>query len=61
LAAGSPSQALIAAIGMLMTGVFLFSAHYSSIQKVAGHRPRFTSLPTLVIYALSLYALFVLR
>ncbi|MBN2706830.1 MAG: sodium:calcium antiporter [Deltaproteobacteria bacterium] len=61
LAAGAPSQALIAAIGLLLTSMFLFSARYSSIEKIAGQRSRFTSLPTLLIYLFSLYALFALR
>ena len=59
-AAASPSQSLIAAIGLLMTGLYLFAGHYASEKRIAGRWP-IDSLLVVVTYLFSLYALFSLR
>jgi len=59
-AAAAPSQGLIAAIGLLMTGLYLFAGHYASERKLAGRWP-VDSLLVVAVYLFSLYALFVLR
>ena len=59
-AAASPSQSLIAAIGLLMTGLYLFACHYASEKKIAGRWP-IDSLLVVGVYIFSLYALFSLR
>ncbi|MCD6534930.1 MAG: sodium:calcium antiporter [Deltaproteobacteria bacterium] len=59
-AAASPSQSLIAAIGLLMTGLYLFAGHYASEKRLAGRWP-VDSLLVVGVYLFSLYALFSLR
>ena len=59
-AAASPSQSLIAAIGLLMTGLYLFAGHYASEKRFAGRWP-VDSLLVVGVYLFSLYALFSLR
>ncbi len=59
-AAASPSQSLIAAIGLLMTGLYLFAGHYASEKRIAGRWP-VDSLLVVGVYLFSLYALFSLR
>ncbi len=59
-AAASQSQSLIAAIGLLMTGLYLFAGRYASKKRIAG-RWQIDSLLFVSIYLLSLYALFSLR
>ncbi len=59
-AAASPSQSLIAAIGLLMTGLYLFAGGYASEKRLAG-RWRIDSLLVVGVYLFSLYALFSLR
>ena len=59
-AAAAPSQGLIAAIGLLMSGLYLFAGHYASERKLAGRWP-VDSLLVVGVYLFSLYALFVLR
>jgi len=59
-AAASKSQSLIAAVGILLSGLYLFNGHYGSQRKLAGRWP-VDSLLVAGIYLLSLYALFVLH
>ncbi len=59
-AGAAPGQGLIAAIGLLMTGLYLFAGHYASERKLAGRWP-VDSLLVIAVYLFSLYALFVLR
>jgi len=59
-AAASKSQSLIAAIGLLMTGLYLFAGHYASEKRIAG-RWQVDSLLIVAVYLFSLYALFALR
>jgi len=56
----SQSQSLIAAIGLLMTGLYLFAGRYASEKRIAGRWP-IDSLLVVGIYLFSLYALFSLR
>ncbi len=58
--AAAPSQGLIAAIGLLMSGLYLFAGHYASERKLWGRWP-LDSLLVAGVYLFSLYALFVLR
>lgn len=59
-AAASPSQSLIAAIGLLMSGLYLFSGLFGSQRKLAGRWP-VDSLLVVGVYLFSLYALFAMR
>ncbi len=59
-AAASKSQSLIAAIGLLMSGIYLFAGRYGSQRKLAGRWP-LHSLLMVGIYFFSLYALFAMR
>ncbi len=59
-AAAAPSQGLVAAIGLLMTGLYLFAGHYASEKRICGRWPA-DSLLEVGIYIFSLYALFTLR
>ena len=59
-AAAAPSQSLIAAIGLLMTGLYLFAGQYASEKRIAGRWP-VDSLLVVGVYLFSLYALFSLR
>ena len=59
-AAASQSQSLIAAIGLLMSGLYLFAGSYASEKRVAGRWP-IDSLLVVSVYLFSLYALFSLR
>jgi len=59
-AAASKSQSLIAAIGLLLSSLYLFNGHYGSQRKLAGRWP-VDSLLVVSIYLFSLYALFALR
>ena len=59
-AAASKSQSLIAAIGLLMSGLYLFAGRYGSQRKLAGRWP-LDSLMVVGIYFFSLYALFAMR
>ena len=59
-AAASKSQSLIAAIGILMSGLYLFAGQYGSQKKLAGRWP-VDSLLVVSIYLFSLYALFAMR
>ncbi|MEA1923425.1 MAG: hypothetical protein U9N63_12310 [Pseudomonadota bacterium] len=59
-AAASPSQSLIAAIGLLMTGLYLFAGQYASEKRFADRWP-IDSLLVVGVYLFSLYALFSLR
>ncbi len=59
-AAASSSQSLIAAIGLLMTGLYLFAGRYASEKRIAGRWP-IDSLLVIGTYLFSLYALFSLR
>ncbi|MBN2809638.1 MAG: hypothetical protein JXR80_09130 [Deltaproteobacteria bacterium] len=58
-AAASPGQSLIAAIGLLMTGLYLFVGRYASERKLAGRWP-VDSLLVVGVYLFSLYAIFTL-
>lgn len=59
-AVASKSQSLIAAIGLLMSGLYLFSGIYGSQRKLAGRWP-VDSLLVVGVYFFSLYALFAMR
>jgi len=59
-AAASRSQSLIAAIGLLMSGLYLFAGRYGSQKKLAGRWP-LDSLLVVGVYFFSLYALFAMR
>ncbi len=59
-AAASQSQSLIAAIGLFMSGLYLFSGLYGSQRKLAGRWP-VDSLLVVGVYLFSLYALFAMR
>ena len=59
-AAASRSQSLIAAIGLLLSGLYLFAGGYGSQRKLAGRWP-VDSLLMIGIYLFSLYALFAMR
>jgi len=59
-AAASQSQSLIAAIGLFMSGLYLFSGLYGSQRKIAGRWP-VDSLLVVGVYLFSLYALFAMR
>jgi cation:H+ antiporter len=59
-AAASQSQSLIAAIGLFMSGLYLFSGLYGSQRKIAGRWP-VDSLLVVGVYLFSLYALFAIR
>ena len=59
-AAASRSQSLIAAIGLLMSGLYLFTGRYGSQRKLAGRWP-LDSLLVVGVYFFSLYALFAMR
>jgi cation:H+ antiporter len=59
-AAAAPSQSLVAAIGLLMTGLYLFAGHYASEKRIFGRWPA-DALLQVAIYLFSLYALFTLR
>jgi cation:H+ antiporter len=59
-ATASQSQSLIAAIGLFMSGLYLFSGLYGSQRKLAGRWP-VDSLLVVVVYLFSLYALFAMR
>jgi len=59
-AAASQSQSLIAAIGLFMSGLYLFSGLYGSQRKLAGRWP-VDSLLIVGTYLFSLYALFAMR
>ena len=59
-AAAAPSQSLIAAIGLLMSGLYLFTGLYGSRRKLAGRWP-VDSLLIVGVYLFSLYALFAMR
>ncbi len=59
-ATASQNQSLIASIGLLMTGLYLFAGRYASEKRVAGRWP-IDSLLVVSIYLFSLYALFSLR
>ena len=59
-AVASQSQSLIAAIGLLMTGLYLFAGRYASKKRLAGRWP-IDSLLVVGVYLFSLYALFSLR
>ena len=59
-AAASRSQSLIAAIGLFMSGLYLFAGRYGSQRKLAGRWPM-DSLLVVGVYFCSLYALFTMR
>lgn len=59
-AAASQSQILIAAIGLFMSSLYLFSGLYGSQRKLAGRWP-IDSLLVVGVYLFSLYALFAMR
>ena len=59
-AAASQSQSLIASIGLLMTGLYLFAGRYASEKRIVGRWP-IDSLLVIGTYLFSLYALFSLR
>ncbi len=59
-AAAAPSQSLIAAIGLLLSGLYLFTGLYGSRKKLAGRWP-LDSLLIVGVYLFSLYALFAMR
>ncbi len=59
-AAASQSQSLIAATGLFMSGLYLFSGLYDSQRKLAGRWP-VDSLLMVGVYLFSLYALFAMR
>ncbi len=59
-AAATPSQGLIAALGLLMTGLYLFTDHYASEKRICGRWPA-DALLQVSVYIFSLYALFTLH
>ena len=59
-AAAAPNQSLIAAIGLLMSGLYLFTGLYGSRRKLASRWP-VDSLLIVGVYLFSLYALFAMR
>ena len=60
-AAASRSQSLIAAIGLLMTTIYLFAASFEAGRSAPARRRPRGAILVLTIYLFSLYALFSLR